>query len=159
MIKKGLYLKKRVLLGSIGRSWETERLTIKVIGEVTLKDTMASILGQNLRVVSFMRNNREEKEKKYGRYAKRREERNLKTQALSRYVFGISKDENFKPRTSMLIVFIDKYLEEIDLPHADPLMIKLRIGNAIVSWVLVDGGSSSDIIFWNALWRMGKNEG
>ena len=45
------------------------------------------------------------------------------------------------------IVFTDEDLAEIEVPHADPLIIKFRIGDAIVSRVLVDGGSSSDVIF------------
>ena len=45
------------------------------------------------------------------------------------------------------IVFTDKDLESVNLSHSNPLIIKLRIGNAIVSRVLVDGGNCSDIIF------------
>ena len=62
--------------------------------------------------------------KKYDKYA----ERNLRTQALGRYVFGISKEDELKPRTSIPIVFTDEYLETVGFPYADPLMIKLRIG-------------------------------
>lgn len=56
------------------------------------------------------------------------------------------------------IVFTDEDLEIVDLPHVDPLVIKLSIGNAIVSRVLVDGGSNMDIMFWSALQRMGINK-
>ena len=45
------------------------------------------------------------------------------------------------------IVFTEKDLADIKVPHADPLIIKLRIRNAIVSRVLVNGGSNSDVIF------------
>ena len=40
----------------------------------------------------------------------------------------------------MPIIFTKEDLEVVDLPHVDPLMIKLIIGDAIVSRVLVDGG-------------------
>ena len=74
-------------------------------------------------------------------------------------MFGISRGEEFKPKASAPIIFTDEDLETIDIPHVDPLIIKLRIGNAIVSRVLVDGGSSTYIIFWSALRRMGVDEG
>ena len=59
----------------------------------------------------------------------------------------ISKDGSFKPKASIPIAFTDEDLEAFDLPHTDPLVIKLRIGDTIVSRVLVDRGSNSDIIF------------
>ena len=58
----------------------------------------------------------------------------------------------------MQIVFIDKDLVTIKLPHVNPLVIKLRIGDVIVSRVLVNRGSSSDVISWSALRRMGVVE-
>ena len=45
------------------------------------------------------------------------------------------------------IVFSDQDLEKVNLLHAVPLVIKLRIGNTLVSKVLVDGGSSFNILF------------
>ena len=45
------------------------------------------------------------------------------------------------------ITFSDQDLEMIKLPHANPLVIKLRIGDAMMSKVLVDGGNISDILF------------
>ena len=71
----------------------------------------------------------------------------MRTKALERHVFGISKGRSLKPRVSAPIIFTDEYLATVKVPHADPLVIKLRIGDAIVSRVLVDGGSSSDVIF------------
>ena len=53
------------------------------------------------------------------------------------------------------IVFLDQDLKRVNLLHADPLVIKLRIGNTLVSRVLVDGGSSSNILLWDAFQRMG----
>ena len=70
-------------------------------------------------------------------------------------MFEISREESFKLITSVPIVFTDEDLATIKLPYVDPLVIKLRIGDVIVSQVLVDEGSSSDVIFWNALQRMG----
>lgn len=41
------------------------------------------------------------------------------------------------------------------LPHDDPLVIKLQIGSALVGRVLVDGGSSVDILFLSTFENMG----
>ena len=147
MIRKGLllkYLKKKALLGSV-EFWESKRMVVKVNGEGMSKDPRISELAQNLRIVSFVGKDNEGKENKYDRCATRKEERSLRIKAIGRYVFGISKEEIFKPKTSMPIVFTNKDVATIKLPHADPLVIKLRIGDAIVSRVLVDEGSSSDL--------------
>ena len=80
-----------------------------------------------------MRNDSEEKEKKYDRYAARKEERSLRTKALRRYVFGILEEKSFKPKALVPIVFTDKDLAIIKLPYAHLLVVELRIGDAIVS--------------------------
>ena len=104
--------------------------------------------------MTFIRKDNEEKDRKYEKYAARREERILRTKALRGYVFRISEEKSFKPRVIVPIVFTDEDLETIKLPHVDPLVVKLRIGDAIVSRVLVNGGSSSDVIFCCTLRRM-----
>ena len=71
----------------------------------------------------------------------------MRSQALGQYVFVISKEESFKPKALVPIIFTNKDLEAVNLPYVDPLIIKLRIGKAVVSQVLVNGGSSSNIVF------------
>ena len=44
------------------------------------------------------------------------------------------------------------------MPYSDPLVIKLRIVNAIVSRVLVDRGSSTDITFWEVFKQIGVDQ-
>ena len=55
----------------------------------------------------------------------------------------------------VLIVFSNSDLEIANPPHTDPLIVSLKIGDNLVSRVLVNGGSSSDILFWDAFRRMG----
>ena len=105
--------------------------------------------------MTFIRKDDKENDRQYDKYAARREERNLRMKALGRYVFGISGERNVKPRVSAPIIFTDEDLAMVKMPHTDPLIIKLRIGDAIVSRVLVDRGNISDVIFWSALRRMG----
>ena len=56
----------------------------------------------------------------------------MRTKALRRYVFGISGEENARAVASAPITFTDEDLATIELPHADPLIIKLRIRDVIV---------------------------
>ena len=77
--------------------------------------------------------------------------------ALKGYVNTISGGQFHHEKVP--IIFLDQDLEKVNLPHADPLVIKLQIGDTMVSRVLVDGGSSSDILFWDAFQRIGiENE-
>ena len=107
-------------------------------------------------MVSYVRKARKDKERKYEDYAVRRTKRNLKALALGRYVCAISKGD--KKQKLVPLVFTDEDLETFNLPHANPLIIKLRIRDAIISRVLVDGGNITDITFWEALQRMGIDE-
>ena len=66
-------------------------------------------------------------------------ERNLQTLAL---INTISRGEFHLGTVS--ITFLDRDLEVVKLPHSNPLVIKLRITNAMVSRVLVDRESSLD---------------
>ncbi|PON74416.1 hypothetical protein PanWU01x14_052480 [Parasponia andersonii] len=53
------------------------------------------------------------------------------------------------------IVFTQHDLTTVRRPHDDPLVIRLQIGSALVGRVLVDGGSSVDILFLNTFDNMG----
>ena len=55
---------------------------------------------------------------------------------------------------SASIIFSDRDLDSIKVPYSDLLIIKLRSANEIVSREIVDGGSNSEIIFWEAFKQM-----
>ena len=59
------------------------------------------------------------------------------------------------PRRNTTITFSDSYLEESQHPHDDPLVIRAVIANKTVHRVLIDNGSSTDIIFALAFDKMG----
>ena len=59
------YLKKKAPPGLVEKSWESERMTIKVTGEGAPKDLGTSRVAQNLMIVSFLGKCSEGKEKKY----------------------------------------------------------------------------------------------
>ena len=54
------------------------------------------------------------------------------------------------PRLDIAITFSDSDLEGCQHPHDDPLVIKAVVANKTIHRVLVDNGSSADIIFASA---------
>ena len=76
-------------MGSRNGPWNPKGLATKVGDEGASKEAGTNGTTQNLRIVSYVRRDNEEKIQQYNRYVERREERNLRTQALGRYVFGI----------------------------------------------------------------------
>ena len=59
------------------------------------------------------------------------------------------------PRLDKSITFSDSDLEGCQHPHDDPLVVRAIVANKTVHWVLVDNGSSTDIIFASAFDKMG----
>ena len=59
------------------------------------------------------------------------------------------------PRFDTTITFSDSYLEGCLHPHDDPLVVRAIVANTTVHRVLVDNGSSADIIFASAFDKMG----
>ena len=47
------------------------------------------------------------------------------------------------------ITFIEQDLRRVQLPHNDALVISLRIGPAMVQRVLIDQGSSAEVMYFN----------
>ena len=63
------------------------------------------------------------------------------------------------PRLNTSITFSDSDLEGCQHPHDDPLVIRAVVANKTVHRVLVDNGSSVDIIFASAFDQMGIRRG
>ena len=59
------------------------------------------------------------------------------------------------PRLDTSITFSDSDLEGCQHPHDDPLVVRAIVANKTVHRVLVDNGSSADIIFASAFDKMG----
>ena len=59
------------------------------------------------------------------------------------------------PLLDTSITFSDSDLEGCQHPHDDPLVIRAVVANKMVHRVLVDNGSSTDIIFTSAFDKMG----
>ena len=59
------------------------------------------------------------------------------------------------PRVDTTITFSDSDLEGCQHPHDDPLVVRAIVANTTIHRVLVDNGSSADIIFASAFDKMG----
>ena len=59
------------------------------------------------------------------------------------------------PQMDTTITFFDSDLEGYQHPHDDPLVVRAIVANTTVHRVLVDNGSSADIIFTSAFDKMG----
>ena len=59
------------------------------------------------------------------------------------------------PRLDTSITFSDSDLEGCQHPHDDPLVVRAIVANKTVHRVLIDNGSSADIIFASAFDKMG----
>ena len=59
------------------------------------------------------------------------------------------------PRLGTTITFSDSDMEGCQHPHDDPLVIRAVVANKTIHRVLVDNGSSDDIIFASAFDKMG----
>ena len=66
----------------------------------------------------------------------------------------LEESQSKRPRTEDVIAFIDDDLQNVLVPHADPVVILLTIANHDVKWILVDNGSSTDILYYDAFSRM-----
>ena len=58
-------------------------------------------------------------------------------------------------RPHEVITFSDADMEHVTYPHDDALVVTLRIGDHLLGRTLIDGGSSADILFKEALLAMG----
>ncbi|KAK3039298.1 hypothetical protein RJ639_026682 [Escallonia herrerae] len=76
--------------------------------------------------------------------------------AYAREVCVTSPPSNKKLKTvpAATITFSDDDSKDIKTPHDDPLVITIKAGNFDVKWVLIDNGSSAEILFHDAFKKM-----
>ena len=63
------------------------------------------------------------------------------------------------PRLDTTITFLDSDMEGCQHPHDDPLVIRVVVANKTVHRVLIDNGSSADIIFSSTFDKMSIGKG
>ena len=57
-----------------------------------------------------------------------------------------------------IISFSDSDLKDVQLPHNDPLVITLRIGNYDIQRVLIDQGSFAEVMYQDLYTKLGLGE-
>ena len=60
-------------------------------------------------------------------------------------------------RESPIIGFLEEDARHLHHPHDDALVVSIRVGDYNVHRVLVDNGSSADILYYSAFQQMGIN--
>ena len=88
-----------------------------------------------------------EEEEKKKKQSKRMEQKVKRLRSLGHTVNYMSAQEEFYPATP--IVFTDQYLQAVRLPHQDPLVVKLQVDKVILGRVLINRGSSVEVLFWD----------
>ena len=62
------------------------------------------------------------------------------------------------PRSEQQIFFSNEDLRDVQTPHDNPLVVKLRIGDSDVKRVLIDQGSCSEIMYPDLFHRLGLKQ-
>ena len=60
-------------------------------------------------------------------------------------------------KESPIIGFSEEDVRHLHHPHDDTLVVSIHVGDYNVHWVLVDNGSSADILYYPAFQQMGIN--
>ncbi|KAK3013960.1 hypothetical protein RJ639_008506 [Escallonia herrerae] len=77
-----------------------------------------------------------------------------KAYAREVYITSQPPDKKLKTVPIAAITFFDEDSKDIQTPHDDPLVITVRAGNFDVKRVLIDNGSSTEILFYDAFKKM-----
>jgi hypothetical protein len=66
--------------------------------------------------------------------------------------------ENLGSPTHRVVSFLDEDLIDVQMPHSDPIVITLRIGNYDVKRVLIDQGSFAEVMYKGLYEKLGLKE-
>jgi hypothetical protein len=58
-------------------------------------------------------------------------------------------------KDSMILAFSEEDAERVVMPHDDALVVTITMTNNAIHWILVDNGSSADILYWPIFKQMG----
>lgn len=76
-------------------------------------------------------------------------------QAKNWEVYTVDRPLKSRKKESLIIGFSEDDYAGISRPHTDALVVSMQIGNHNVRRILVDNGSSADILYWSAFSHLG----
>ncbi|XP_059436624.1 uncharacterized protein LOC132169640 [Corylus avellana] len=72
-------------------------------------------------------------------------------QARMEEIFALEKPSKIQKKEPSVLTFSEEDAKEVSMPHDDALVIILTVANHAIHRVLVDNGSSVDIIYWTVV--------
>ena len=76
----------------------------------------------------------------------------------SAHLLSTSCSENPGSSARQVVSFLDDNLMDVQMPHSEPLVITLKIGNYDVKRVLIDQGSFAEVIYQTLYEKLGLRE-
>jgi hypothetical protein len=70
-------------------------------------------------------------------------------------VYSIHKPMKATKIESVVLSFSEEDARGVVMPHDDALVVTVTVANHAIHWILVDNGSSTDILYWLAFQQMG----
>ena len=70
-------------------------------------------------------------------------------------VYLLERLPKIQRRDLVVISFLEKDAEGISMPHDDALVVTMTMANHTIHRILVDNGSSADILYWSVVQQMG----
>jgi hypothetical protein len=67
----------------------------------------------------------------------------------------LQRPSKLQKKDSMILEFLEEDAKEVSMPHDDALVVTVTVANHIVHRVLVDNGSSADILYWTIFQQLG----
>jgi hypothetical protein len=70
-------------------------------------------------------------------------------------VYSLHKPMKIAKTESVVLSFSEEDAQGVAMPHDDALVVMMTIANHAIHRILVDNGSSADILYWLAFQHMG----
>ena len=70
-------------------------------------------------------------------------------------VYSLHRPIKVAKKESVILSFSEEDIRGVIMPHDDALMVTMTVANHAIGGILVDNGSSANILYWPALQQMG----
>ena len=73
----------------------------------------------------------------------------------SEEVYSLHRPPKVARTESVMLSFSEEDARRVTMPHDDALVVTLTVANQVIHRILVDNGSSIDILYWPVFQQMG----